>query len=103
MYLAEEASITRQVVAEDLSGEGRQSFPAVNPNEPYKKAKARLLERFEREYLMKLMQDHDGNLSRAARQAGLVRHHLRELCNRYGIPCGAEAGKRRHDHLDTGG
>ena len=59
----------------------------------FKNAKAQVLERFEREYLLNLLRTHGGNLTRAARQAGLVRHHLRELCRRHGIPAGADTSQ----------
>jgi len=89
--LAEGELIGRHELENHLFGGARQPVLPTNLQEPYKQAKARLLERFERQYLMKLMKATGGNLTRAARHAGLVRHHLRELCHRYGIACGAEA------------
>jgi len=89
LYLAETEAVGRQELHLNLFGSDEQPLLKANLLEPYKKAKARLVERFERQYLMKLMQEHEGNLTRAAKHAGLVRHHLRELCKRYGVPCGA--------------
>lgn len=53
--------------------------------EPYKRAKSRVLAKFERRYLTRLLESCQGNLSRAAERAGLVRHHLRELCKQHGL------------------
>ena len=64
---------------------------AVGDNLPYKEAKARLLAQFERKYLAQLMKEHGGNLSAASREAGLARNHLRNLCRKYEIPCGADS------------
>ena len=64
---------------------------AVGGNLPYKETKARLLAQFERQYLAQLMKEHNGNLSAASRQAGLARNHLRNLCRKYDIPCGADS------------
>jgi DNA-binding NtrC family response regulator len=64
---------------------------AVGGNLPYKEAKARLLGQFERQYLAQLMTEHGGNLSAASREAGLARNHLRNLCRKYNIPCGADS------------
>lgn len=64
---------------------------AIGGNLPYKEAKARLLGQFERQYLIRLMKDHGGNLSAASRAAGLARNHLRNLCRKYDIPCGADS------------
>jgi len=64
---------------------------AVGGDLPYKEAKARLLAQFERQYLAQLMKENDGNLSAASRQAGLARNHLRNLCRKYDIPCGADS------------
>jgi len=64
---------------------------AVGGDLPYKEAKARLLGQFERQYLAQLMKEHGGNLSAASREAGLARNHLRNLCRKYNISCGADS------------
>ncbi len=40
-------------------------------------------------YLPKLVARYDGNLSQAARHAGLSRHHLRQLLVKHGIKVGS--------------
>lgn len=57
----------------------------------FKEAKARILEDFEAQYLKALVERHEGNVSRAAQEAGLTRFHLRELLKKYSIPAGASA------------
>jgi DNA-binding NtrC family response regulator len=42
----------------------------------------------EREYLRSLLQQHQGNVSRAAKQAGLSRQGLHRLLNKHGISAG---------------
>ncbi|MFW6085683.1 MAG: sigma 54-interacting transcriptional regulator [Myxococcota bacterium] len=52
---------------------------------PFKEAKQRVLDAFEVNYLKALLDKHDGNITRSAKEAGLTRYHLRELAKRYGI------------------
>ena len=51
----------------------------------FKEAKDRLFEAFEREYLEGLMARCGGNVSRAAREAGIDRVYLHRLLKRYGM------------------
>jgi transcriptional regulator with GAF, ATPase, and Fis domain len=53
---------------------------------PYKEAKAQLVEAFERRYLTELLKRTGGNISRAARRAGLDRMSVHKLIARLGIP-----------------
>ncbi|HJL19493.1 MAG TPA: FHA domain-containing protein [Sandaracinaceae bacterium LLY-WYZ-13_1] len=52
---------------------------------PYKEAKARVLDRFTERYVRELLARHDGNLTRAAEEAGVARQHLATLAKRYGV------------------
>ena len=61
------------------------SMGAVALDAPFKEAKARVVEEFERVYLKALLERHDGNLSAASRSADLDRKHLRELLRRHGL------------------
>ena len=60
-------------------------LPEADPRLPFKEAKQRLVERFERPYLEKLLAATAGNVSAAARQAGLDRVHLLKLLRRHGL------------------
>jgi transcriptional regulator of acetoin/glycerol metabolism len=53
---------------------------------PFKEAKGRLVEAFEREYLSQLLDRHRGNISRAAVEAGIDRNYIHRLVKKYGIP-----------------
>jgi DNA-binding NtrC family response regulator len=52
---------------------------------PYKAEKRRVLDAFERHYLTRLMTEHRGNVSRAARAAGKERRDLGKLLKRHGF------------------
>ncbi|MCX4245362.1 sigma 54-interacting transcriptional regulator [Paraliomyxa miuraensis] len=65
--------------------EPEPSSLAIHTDVPFAAAKAAVIEEFERRYLGELWAQHDGNLSAAARQAGLDRKHLRTLLRRHGL------------------
>lgn len=52
---------------------------------PFKEAKEQLVHSFEREYVARLLARHDGNVSRAAAEAGVDRNHLARLAKKHGI------------------
>lgn len=58
---------------------------AIELDRPFKEAKARVVEEFERVYLKALLERHGGNLSAAARVAEVDRKHLRELLRKHGL------------------
>jgi transcriptional regulator with PAS, ATPase and Fis domain len=53
---------------------------------PFKEAKGMLVESFEREYLTHLLARHNGNISRAALEAGIDRNYIHRLVKKYNIP-----------------
>ncbi len=57
----------------------------IDLNVNYKDAKQLVLDRFEREYMAQLIEKHQGNISQAARSAGLTRYHLRELLKKHAL------------------
>ncbi len=75
----------------DVAGEGdgfrgtRDERTALDLGGKFADAKARALERFESAYLAALMKRCGGNLSRAARDADVARHHLRDLLKKRGL------------------
>jgi DNA-binding NtrC family response regulator len=75
----------------DVAGEGfgfrgtRQERDALDLSGTFSVAKERSVERFEAAYLAALMKRCSGNLSRAAREADLARHHLRDLLKKRGL------------------
>lgn len=74
------------VFAELAHGEERTERMKVDSDIPFKDAKQRIVEDFEKEYLAELLDRHRHNLSKAAREAKIDRKHLRNLLKKYGIP-----------------
>ncbi len=85
--LAQDGVIRRQ----DVAGEGEgfrgtaDERTALDLSGTFAQAKERAIERFERAYLSLLMKRCQGNLSAAARQADVARHHLRDLLKKRGL------------------
>jgi two-component system, NtrC family, response regulator GlrR len=52
---------------------------------PYKEARKRLHEEFERRYITELLRRHEGNVSRAAETAGIGREYVHRLIRAHGI------------------
>jgi transcriptional regulator with GAF, ATPase, and Fis domain len=52
---------------------------------PYREAKARAIDAFEKAYLGELLEWANGNLSRAARRAQMDRMNLHRLAQRFGL------------------
>lgn len=75
----------------DVAGEGEGFRGTADERSPldlsgkFSEAKDRAIERFERAYLALLMKRCQGNLSAAARQADVARHHLRDLLKKRGL------------------
>ncbi len=75
----------------DVAGEGfgfrgtREERTALDLSGDFSTAKDRAIERFESAYLAALMKRCGGNLSLAAREADLARHHLREVLRKRGL------------------
>lgn len=77
--------LLESVYAETPNGGERTGVlpPAALPL--FKEAKQAAVEKFEREYLASLMELHPGNVSAAARAAGVDAKHLRGLLGKYGM------------------
>jgi DNA-binding NtrC family response regulator len=73
---------------EPLPGAPRSGEPHSGTAEldlPFKEAKERLIEGFERDYLQGLLERCEGNISRASREAGIDRVYLRKLLKKHGL------------------
>ncbi|MDF2696079.1 MAG: Response regulator of zinc sigma-54-dependent two-component system [Labilithrix sp.] len=85
--VARDGIIRRQ----DVAGEGEGFRGTAGERAPldlsgtFAQAKDRAIERFEKAYLTILMKGCQGNLSAAARQADVARHHLRDLLKKRGL------------------
>jgi DNA-binding NtrC family response regulator len=85
--LATDGAIRRaDVASEGLGFRGtREEREALDLGGDFATAKARAIERFESAYLSALMRRAGGNISVAAREADLARHHLRDLLKKRGL------------------
>ena len=61
------------------------STPPVDITFPFKEAKDRLVQAWEREYVAALVAKHEGNVSLAARSGGLDRVYLHRLLKKHGL------------------
>ena len=75
-------ALTANPVDVDPDSDG---LPLPNPNLPFREAKDELIEAFERRYLEDLLDRCSGNLSRAAREAGVDRKTIARMLKRHGI------------------
>ena len=57
----------------------------VRPGTRLKEAKEKMVADFERDYLMSLLERHNMNISRVAREAGIDRRHVYRLMKKYEI------------------
>jgi DNA-binding NtrC family response regulator len=58
---------------------------AIDTRSPFKLAKQALVTEFERRYIRRLLAEHGGNISAAARVAGIDRMSIHKMLNRLGI------------------
>lgn len=57
----------------------------------YREARQKVMGEFEREYLLRVLRSAGGNISRAARTAGMDRSHLYELLKKHNLPLAQKA------------
>ena len=80
------------ITEDDLDLGRADPATAIDLSRPFVEHKREVVERFERAYLHALLDATAGNLTAAARQAGLDRKNLWLLLRKHGI----DAGRRRH-------
>jgi transcriptional regulator with GAF, ATPase, and Fis domain len=66
-------------------GGGARSVVRADPSMPFKDAKEQLIDAFERQYLLDLIERHGGNVSKAARAAHMDRKSITRLLKKHGI------------------
>lgn len=57
----------------------------IDTTVPFKRAKRDMLDEFEKRFLKKLLKEHDGNISKAARTTGLDRMTIHKMVQKYGL------------------
>jgi DNA-binding NtrC family response regulator len=75
----------RSVVRDDGEPGAKEGFDPALYERPFKDAKQTMVDDFERAYFSRLLDKTEGNLSRAAAEAGITRYYLRELLKRLGM------------------
>jgi DNA-binding NtrC family response regulator len=70
---------------ERWSAEAAEAAPPIDVHTPIKLARERMIAWFERQYLLQLLEAHQGNVSAAARAAGVDRAHIYRLLFRRGL------------------
>jgi transcriptional regulator with GAF, ATPase, and Fis domain len=79
-------SIERIVaLGDERDPDGVLETPAASRSAPFKVAKAEVVGRFERDYLVAVLAEQGGNITAAARVAELDRVHFLRLLDRYGL------------------
>ncbi|MCB9528993.1 MAG: sigma 54-interacting transcriptional regulator [Myxococcales bacterium] len=64
---------------------GGQLVADIDPGTGLKEAKEKIIEQFERDYLVSLLERHEMNISKVAREAGIDRRHVYRLMKKYDI------------------
>jgi DNA-binding NtrC family response regulator len=77
--------VERAAVLSETPAFGVAAIPAPSGELGYKEAKQQLVEDFERRYVTELLEKHGGNVSAAARAAGIDRMSIHKILNRLGI------------------
>ncbi len=65
--------------------EATERMSSMDLKLPFKEAKQKVVEGFERDYLAALLRRNNYNISKTAREAGIDRKHIRNLLKKYGI------------------
>jgi DNA-binding NtrC family response regulator len=68
---------------ESSSPRAPSTAPAIDASRPFKEVKNEVVDGFERSYIERLMERAKGNVSRAAREAGIDRKHLERLLKKH--------------------
>jgi len=79
-------------------------FASIDIDVPFKVAKQKLVDEFDRRYLEALLEAHDGNISAAARAAGIERMSIYKMIRRLGLDKQGDDddGGASADEQDTG-
>ncbi|MEL6180849.1 MAG: helix-turn-helix domain-containing protein, partial [Myxococcota bacterium] len=80
-----EASATAAAAASTVASDPDRTSIQIDLTRTYKEAKQLILDQFERDYVARIFETHGGNISQAARTAGLTRYHLRELLKKHDL------------------
>jgi DNA-binding NtrC family response regulator len=79
------SSADRSSPASASGADGELLSFAIDTAVPFKRAKAALVSEFERRYVSRILAEHDGNISAAARAAGIDRMSIHKMLHRLGL------------------
>ena len=84
------AALCRRLTGSVADGEDawQETLIQVDRSLPFRLAKERAIERFERAYIGPLLEECEGNMSKAARTARMDRMYLHQLAQKYGFKIG---------------
>jgi DNA-binding NtrC family response regulator len=66
-------------------GNGAEAMPAVPSGLPFREAKERVVEAFERDFLVQALKRHGGNITKAAEEVGMYRQNFQQKMRELGI------------------
>jgi DNA-binding NtrC family response regulator len=78
LLLPHHAELGIQVQAQAVQG----AFAEIDPSVPFKTAKQQFIDEFDRRYLEAILASHEGNISAAARAAGIDRMTIYKMMRR---------------------
>ncbi len=84
MVLSQGGDITLELLPRAVRANPLAGQPAA-VERPFSEARAAAVAKFEKAYLDTLLEEENGNITRAARRAGIDKSNLRKLARRYGI------------------
>ena len=79
------AQIAASVIDLHCSSDGSHNESAEDSGSDFRSAKMHAIQRFEREYVKQMLDKHEGNVTRAAREAGKDRRAFGRLASKYRI------------------
>jgi arginine utilization regulatory protein len=71
----------------------RPQFASLGPGVTFAEAKKHAIEEFERHFLLRALEEHDQNISRAAEAIGMVRQSLQQKLKELGLRPGGKGGE----------
>ncbi len=83
--LCDEGLVRPRDLPDSMARPGYSEVRSVDKNLPYKEAKQRWVEPFEREYLIELLKRNKNNVTYAAQDAGIDRKSIQRMMKKHGI------------------
>jgi len=85
IIMPHEPTQLRPLAPPPADGNTDDAWPALDIEVPFKVAKQRFVDEFDRRFMTALLEHHDGNISAAARATGVDRMSIYKLLQRLGL------------------